>query len=93
MHDEPFERKGDPHADNARFAEPLHERIRARAKNLSDEQDARAEFIAEAPIRKEDVMAKMMTARGDRPALAHVISAMEAFFMLRLISPITDAIF
>ena len=72
--------------DYARFAEPLHERIRARAQNLSDEQGATAEFVAEAPIRKEDVMAKVMTARGDHPALVHVISAMEAFFILRLIS-------
>ena len=39
--------------DYARFAEPLHERIRARAQNLSDEQGARVEFIAEAHIRRE----------------------------------------
>ena len=38
-------------------------------------------------------MAKVMTARADNPALVHVISAMDAFFIFRLISPITDALF
>jgi len=64
--------------DYARFAEPLRERIRERAQQLAEEQGAKIEFIARAHIRKEDVVAKVLTARGDHPGLVHVISAMEA---------------
>jgi hypothetical protein len=64
--------------DYARFAEPLRERIRERAQQLADEQGARIEFIGRAHIRKEDVVAKVLAARGEHPGLVHVISAMEA---------------
>ena len=64
--------------DYARFAEPLRERIRERAQRLAEEQGAKIEFIARAHIRKEDVVAKVLAARGDHPGLVHVISAMEA---------------
>jgi hypothetical protein len=64
--------------DYARFAEPLRERIRARAQQLADEQGAQIEFIAKAHIRKEEVVAKVLAARGDHPGLVHVIAAMEA---------------
>jgi hypothetical protein len=64
--------------DYAHFAEPLRERIRQRAQNLADSQGAKIEFIAKAHIRKEDVVAKVLAARGDHPGLVHVISAMEA---------------
>ncbi|MGH8612566.1 MAG: hypothetical protein ACREYF_11165 [Gammaproteobacteria bacterium] len=36
------------------------------------------EFIAKAHIRKEEVVARALEARGDRPGLVHVLSAMEA---------------
>jgi hypothetical protein len=64
--------------DYARFAEPLRERIRERAQQLAGEQGARIEYIAKAHIRKEDVVAKGLAARGDHPGLVHVISVMEA---------------
>ena len=64
--------------DYARFAEPLRERIRERAQQLADEQGARIEFIGRAHIRKEDVVAKVLAARGEHPGLVHVIAAMEA---------------
>jgi hypothetical protein len=64
--------------DYARFAEPLRERIRERAEQLAAEQGARIEYIAKAHIRKEEVVAKVLAARGEHPGLVHVISAMEA---------------
>jgi hypothetical protein len=64
--------------DYARFAEPLRDRIRERAERLAAEQGARIEYIAKAHIRKEEVVAKVLAARGDHAGLVHVISAMEA---------------
>ena len=64
--------------DYARFAEPLRDRIRACAERLAAEQGARIEYIAKAHIRKEEVVAKVLAARGEQPGLVHVISAMEA---------------
>ena len=64
--------------DYARFAEPLREQIRERAQQLAAEQGASIEHIAKAHIRKEEVVAKVLAARGEHPGLVHVISAMEA---------------
>ena len=64
--------------DYARFAEPLREQIRERAEQLAASQGVRIEYIAKAHVRKEDVVAKVLAARGDHPGLVHVISAMEA---------------
>src|SRR4029077_13219249 len=36
------------------------------------------EHIAKNHIRKEDVVARVLVVRGDRPGLVHIISAMEA---------------
>jgi hypothetical protein len=64
--------------DYPRFAEPLRERIRARAQEVSGQAGVAIEHINKAHIRKEDVVAKVLAARGDHPGLVHVISAMEA---------------
>lgn len=64
--------------DYARFAEPLRDRIRARAQEVCAEARLEIEHIAKAHIRKEEVVAKVLAARGDHPGLVHVISAMEA---------------
>jgi hypothetical protein len=64
--------------DYPRFAEPLRDQIRARAEQLAAEQGASIEYIAKAHIRKEEVVAKMLAARGNHPGLVHVILAMEA---------------
>lgn len=64
--------------DYARFAEPLREAIRARAAELAAGAGIEIEHIAKAHIRKEDVVARVLARRGDRPGLVHVISAMEA---------------
>lgn len=64
--------------DYPQFALPLRERIRDNALALAAEQGATMEHIAKAHVRKEDVVAKVLAARGDAPGLVHVISAMEA---------------
>ena len=64
--------------DYPRFAEPLRERIRARAQEISMQAGVTIEHINKPHIRKEDVVAKVLAARGDHPGLVHVISAMEA---------------
>jgi hypothetical protein len=63
--------------DYPQFALPLREHIRANAQALADEHGAAIEYIAKAHVRKEDVVAKVLAARGDAPGLVHVISAME----------------
>jgi hypothetical protein len=64
--------------DYARFAEPLRERIRARAQEACAEAGIQIEHINKPHIRKEDVVAKVLARRGEHPGLVHVISAMEA---------------
>lgn len=64
--------------DYARFAEPLRERIRSRAQEVCAEAGIEIEHINKPHIRKEEVVAKVLTRRGDHPGLVHVISAMEA---------------
>jgi hypothetical protein len=64
--------------DYPRFAEPLRERIRTRAQEVSAQAGVAIEHLNKAHIRKEDVVAKVLAARGDHPGLVHVISAMEA---------------
>ena len=64
--------------DYPRFAEPLRDRIREAAQVLATAQGARIEHVAKAHIRKEDLVAAVLKARGDHPGLVHVLSAMEA---------------
>jgi hypothetical protein len=64
--------------DYARFAEPLRERIRARAQEACAEAGIEIEHINKPRVRKEEVVAKVLARRGEHPGLVHVISAMEA---------------
>src|SRR5438045_8559133 len=64
--------------DYPRFAEPLRNRVRERAAELASAAGITIEHIAKNHIRKEDVLARVLVVRGDRPGLVHVISAMEA---------------
>ncbi len=64
--------------DYARFAEPLRDRIRARAQEVCAEAGIAIEHINKPHIRKEEVVAKVLARRGDQPGLVHVISAMES---------------
>jgi len=64
--------------DYPRFAEPLRDAIRSRAREVAEAARLDIEHIARSHIRKEDVVAKVLRRRGDHPGLVHVISAMEA---------------
>lgn len=59
------------------FAEPLRERIRARAQEAWAEAGIEIEHINKPHLRKEEVVAKVLAHRGDHLGLVHVISAME----------------
>ena len=64
--------------DYADFAKTLRDRVRESAALLAAEAGVTIEHIAKPHIRKEDVVARVLAQRGDRPGLVHVISAMEA---------------
>src|SRR3981189_3419919 len=64
--------------DYARFAEPLRERIRVRSQEVCVAAGIEIEHVNKSHIRKEDLVARVLQARGDAPGLVHVISAMEA---------------
>ena len=52
--------------------------MRERAADLAAAAGVTIEHIAKSHIRKEDVIAKVLTERGDHPGLVHIISVMEA---------------
>lgn len=64
--------------DYAKFAEPLRERIRDCAQEVSKAAGLEIEHVKKSNIRKEDLVAKVLERRGDAPGLVHVLSAMEA---------------
>jgi len=64
--------------DYAKFAEPLRERIRNCALEVSKCTGLEIEHVNTGHIRKEDLVAKVLQERGDGPGLVHVLSAMEA---------------
>jgi hypothetical protein len=64
--------------DYPRFAGPLRDRVRERAAELASAAGITIEHITKTHIRKEDVVARVLVVRGDRPGLVHIISAMEA---------------
>jgi len=64
--------------DYPKFAEPLRDQIRERARALAAEAGIEIEHIAKRHIRKEEVVAKILAKRGTHPGLVHVISAMES---------------
>ena len=63
--------------DYPHFAEPLPERIRERAHEVCTAAGVEIEHVNKSHIRKEDLVARVLAARGDAPGLVHVISAME----------------
>jgi hypothetical protein len=52
--------------DYPRFAEPLRDRVRDRATELANTTGVIIEHIAKSHFRKEDVVAKVLAARGAR---------------------------
>ncbi len=64
--------------DYPQFAMTLRDRVRERAISLSAEAGVTIRHIGKALIRKEDVVARVLEQRGDRPGLVHILSAMES---------------
>jgi len=64
--------------DYPKFAATLRDRVREAATALTAAAGISIEHIAKSYIRKEEVVAKVLAARGPHPGLVHVISAMEA---------------
>ena len=60
------------------FPLPLRERVREWAQALAEEHAVAIEHITQAHIRKEEVVAKVLAARGEHPGLVYLISAMES---------------
>jgi hypothetical protein len=52
--------------------------VREGAAELAAAAGVTIEHIAKSHIRKEDVIAKVLTECGDHPGLVHITSAMEA---------------
>src|ERR1700739_4800780 len=64
--------------DYPEFAKPLRDRVRDCAATLAAEAGLTIEHIGKSNIRKEEVVARGLKQRGDRPGLVHIISAMAA---------------
>ena len=64
--------------DYAQFAEPLRDRVRARALEVCASARLEIEHVSKSHIRKEELVQRVLAKRGDAPGLVHVISAMEA---------------
>lgn len=64
--------------DYPAFAQTLRDRVRDAALELAAAAGVTIEHIAKSHIRKEDVVHRVLSERGDHPGLVHVISAMEA---------------
>ena len=64
--------------DYPQFAMKLRDRVRECAASLAADAGVTIEHISKSHIRKEEVVARVLTSRGDHPGLVHIISAMEA---------------
>jgi hypothetical protein len=64
--------------DYPQFAVTLRDQVRDRAASFAAKAGVTIEHIGKAHIRKEDVVARVLEQRGDRPGLVHILSAMEA---------------
>ncbi len=63
--------------DYPKFAEPYRDKIRENAEKIANENGTDIEYIRQAGIRKEDIIAKKLKERGNKPGLVHIFSAME----------------
>ena len=64
--------------DYTRFAEPLRAQIRSNAERLAEENGIEIQFLRKSNLRKEAVVKKLLTERGNKPGLVCILSAMEA---------------
>lgn len=61
------------------FAAPLRQRIRDNAVKLAQEAGVEIEYLSRSKgVRKEDLVAKVLTRRGTHPGLVHIISVVES---------------
>jgi hypothetical protein len=67
-----------PIFDYPDFAKGLRDQTRERAETLAAEAGVEIEHIGRSRIRKEDVVARVLQQRGERPGLVHILSAMES---------------
>ena len=60
------------------FADPMRNKIRENAHAIAKAQNREIEHVNNPNIRKEELVSKILTKRGDHPGLVHILSAMEA---------------
>ena len=64
--------------DYPKWAQPFRDEIRANAEKLAQENGLKIEFIRRyKDFRKEERVKEIVAARGSRPGLVHIFSAME----------------
>ena len=63
--------------DYPEFAKTLRDRVRDRAASLAAEAGVTIEHIAKPHVRKEDVVARVLRQRGDRPGHDHFAGGLE----------------
>jgi hypothetical protein len=64
--------------DFPHFSKPITEKIRSHIASVAQRNDVPVHFIRKHTDRKEDVVAKIITKRGNHPGIVCILSAMEA---------------
>ena len=65
--------------DFPKFAEPMKEIIRSNAEKTAAENNIEIEYIRKTKaFRKDDMIAEIISKRGNHPGLVHIFSAMES---------------
>ena len=63
--------------DYAKWAEPFREQIRANTQALAEKEGIAIENLRKAGQRKEEIIEKILSQRGNHEGMVHIISAME----------------
>ena len=71
------------------FADPLRHTIRENAQAVADREGVAIEFVKSAHLRKEDLVAKVLNARGHHPGLPEFISTV-VYLVFSLPSLVAD---
>ena len=64
--------------DYPSFASPITQSIREHAERVAEQNNVDIQFMRRSSDRKEDVVKKLLSVRGDQPGLVAILSAMEA---------------
>ena len=59
--------------DYPQFAATLRDKVRENAAKVAEASGVAIEHISKSHIRKEDIVAKVIAARGEHPGLVHVL--------------------